>query len=216
MIDKEDCINHVSKRMGTALRNIVATSKAQKQPISGKGRLTNDKITKIQNCYGRAVKDHSSDLDLMKNCIMAILLHLSSTDKAPKHAQCPPGESSWCFWQGSVAKNEIPGPHKEHDTLAPEIGKKLVPISQRLSDKDLLKTCACNKTQSPNESFHNIIWKICPKTIFVGKRTVTTAVTLAACQFSMGSSFQSVLCRIMNLSPGKHLERCVEIQALKG
>ena len=30
MIEKKDCVNHVSKRMGTALRNIVATSKAQR------------------------------------------------------------------------------------------------------------------------------------------------------------------------------------------
>eukprot|EP00795_Rhopilema_esculentum_P002159 gene2159-17749_t len=29
-IEKEDCINHVSKRMGSALRNLVAESKAQK------------------------------------------------------------------------------------------------------------------------------------------------------------------------------------------
>ena len=94
---------------------------------------------------------------------------------------------------------------------APEIGKMLVPIFQRLSDKDLLKRCARNKTLNPNEFFHNIIWKICPKTIFVGKRTVT----LAACQFSMGLSFQNVLCRIMNLSPGKHLERRVEIQNIE-
>ena len=37
-IEKEDCINHVSKRMRSALRNLVAESKAQKQPVSGKGK----------------------------------------------------------------------------------------------------------------------------------------------------------------------------------
>ena len=50
-VDKEDCINHVSKRMGTALRNLVSESKAQKDSISGKGKLTKDKIDKIQNYY---------------------------------------------------------------------------------------------------------------------------------------------------------------------
>ena len=34
-IQKEDCVNHVSKRMGTALRNLVAMSKAQKVQLSG-------------------------------------------------------------------------------------------------------------------------------------------------------------------------------------
>ena len=38
--EKEDCVNHVSKRMGTALRNIVQTSKAEKESISGKGNFT--------------------------------------------------------------------------------------------------------------------------------------------------------------------------------
>ena len=32
--EKEDCINHVSKRMGTALSNLVAKAKAQKQSTS--------------------------------------------------------------------------------------------------------------------------------------------------------------------------------------
>ena len=44
---KEDCTNHVSKRMGTALRNLIAVSKAQKESLSGKGKLTQEKITKI-------------------------------------------------------------------------------------------------------------------------------------------------------------------------
>ena len=55
LITKEDCINHVAKRMGTALRILVATAKAQKESISGKGKLTDMKIKKIQNYYGRAI-----------------------------------------------------------------------------------------------------------------------------------------------------------------
>ena len=51
---KEDCVNHISKRMGTALRNLVAVSKAKKVSLSGKGKLTQEKITKIQNYYGRS------------------------------------------------------------------------------------------------------------------------------------------------------------------
>ncbi len=54
-INKENCINHVSKRMGKALRGLTATSKAQKQSILGKGKLTNELISKIQNYYGRAI-----------------------------------------------------------------------------------------------------------------------------------------------------------------
>ena len=97
-IEKEECINHVSKRMGTALRNMVAVSKAQKNSISGKGKLTNTKMKRIQNYYGKAVKDHSHDTNLCRRRIMAILFHLSSTDDSPKHVHCPEGATSWHFW----------------------------------------------------------------------------------------------------------------------
>eukprot|EP00795_Rhopilema_esculentum_P007344 gene7344-13076_t len=108
-IGKEDCINHVSKRMGSALRNLVAESKAQKQPVSGKGKLTQEKMLKIQNYYGWAIKNHAGDIPLLEKSIMAILLYLSSTDDLPKHVPCPPGSSSWCFWQRALAKKETPG-----------------------------------------------------------------------------------------------------------
>ena len=204
VIQKEDCINHVSKRMGTALRNLVASSKAQKNSISGKGKgkLTLQKVTKIQNYYGRAIKDHASDIPLLKKKIMAILLHLSSTDKLPKHNQCPPGKTSWCFWHRAVANSAVPGPHKDHETLSPDIGKKLVPIFLRLSDEALLKRCSRTKTQNANESVHNIIWKLCPKSTFVGRRTLKAAVSLAMCQFAMGATFRVVLLRTLNLVPG--------------
>ena len=176
VIKKEDCINHVSKRMGAALRNIVTVSKAQKDPISGKGKLTVDKIAKMQNYYGRAIKDHSSDIDTLKKQIMAILLHMSSTERGPKHAHCPRGKHSWCFWQRALAASMTPGPHRDHNMLPPEIGKRLVPIFQCLSDDALLKRCLQSKTQNQNEALHNLIWKLCPKTIYTGRRTVQTAV----------------------------------------
>ena len=206
-IQKEDCVNHVSKRMGTALRNLVAMSKAQKVQLSGKGKLTQMKIAKIQNYYGKAIKDNSSDIQLMKKCIMAILLHLSSTNKMPKHMHCPPGNHSWCFWQRAIANSTVPDSHEDHETLPPDIGKKLVPIFLRLSDEALLKRCARQKTQNSNESFHNAVWKLCPKTIYVGRKTVDTAVALAACQFSMGATFKTLLCKTMGLVPGENLKR---------
>ena len=55
---------------------------------------------------------------------MSILLHMSSTDKAPKHTHCPDGASSWCFWQRAMAKSEAPGSHNEHETMPPEIGQE--------------------------------------------------------------------------------------------
>ena len=164
-IQKEDCINHISKRMGTALRKLVDVLKAQGKSISGRGKLTKEKIVKIQNYYGRAVKDNANDIPLLKKRIFAILFHMCSSDEHPKHMHCPPGEKSWCFFQRSLAKSEEPGSHKHHDSA----WKQLVPIFERLSEPELLKRCSRAMTQNSNESLHNMIWKVCPKTIFVGK-----------------------------------------------
>ncbi len=188
------------------MRNLVWEPKVQKESISGKGKLTKELIGKVQNYYGKAIKDHATDIPLLKNCIMAILLNLSSTDTLPKHAQCPPGPRSWCFWQRALADSKEPGTHKSHETLPPEIGKKLVPIFKRLSDEELLKRCSRSMTQNANESLHNLIWRLCPKVTFVGRRTFKTAVLSAMWQFSMGSTFRVALCRTLKIVPGEILE----------
>ena len=191
-ITKEDCLNHVSKHMGTALWSLVAIAKVQKESISGRGKLTQDKITKIQNFYGRAIKDNPNDIEMMRKRIFATLFHYSSSDEHPKHVHCPPGDKSWCFWQRAVAHGKEPGTHKDHETLGVEIGKKMVPIFQRLTDEELLKRCSRKKTQNANESLHNLIWKLCPKAVFVSRKTMETAVALAFSQFSIGASFRQI------------------------
>jgi len=39
----------------------------------------------------------------------------------------------------------------------------------------------------------------------VRKKTIVTAVISTACQFSMGSSFNRVLCQILHMTPGSFL-----------
>ena len=207
-IKKEECVNHVAKRMGTALNNLVSQCKAEKSSISGKGQLTREKIIKIQNYYGRAIKDNAPDICLMKKRIFAILYHLCSSDKEPKHVHCPPGENSWCFWQRALAKGSTPGKHKEHETLPPAIGKKMVPIFHRLSEEKLLSRCTLKRTQNNNESLHSLVWSFCPKRNFVGRITVENAVCMAILQFSLGSTFKEALCKLLGFSPGAYLKQC--------
>jgi len=78
---------------------LVSEIKAQRESVSGKGKLTQAKIVKIQNNYGRVVKDNAGDVDMSRKRIYAIWLHLSAADQHPKHMHCPPGEKSWCIWQ---------------------------------------------------------------------------------------------------------------------
>ena len=101
--EKEDCINHVAKWMGTALRKLASVSKAQKATITGKGKRTNIKIKQIQNYYHNLFI-RCAIVAQMYYGIMGLLLYLLSTNEQPKHAHCPPGVSSWCFWQRALPK----------------------------------------------------------------------------------------------------------------
>ena len=209
-IDKEDCINHGSKRMGKALRNLVDQCKSQNQAISGKGKLTAMKVTKIQNYYGRAIKDFNHDIELLKKgflqssfiCHHQIIIRSIITVHLVKVL-------------GALAKKEPPGSHKSHATLPSDVGKKLVPIFKRLSEDGLLQRCARSRTQNTNESLHNMIWRFCPKSTFAGKRTIEMAVALAVCQFSIGDSFTSVLCRILGIEQGLHSQVFARKKTLK-
>ncbi|KAH7970042.1 hypothetical protein HPB52_023931 [Rhipicephalus sanguineus] len=61
-----DCINHVHKRMGAALRNLVDKKKAQGESLGGRGKLTQEKIKKIANYYGYALRSNINDVPAMK------------------------------------------------------------------------------------------------------------------------------------------------------
>ncbi len=93
-----------------------------------------------------------------------------------------------------------------------------MPIFQRLTKEKLLKRCARNKTQNPNESFHAVIWRFNPKFTYVGMRTLESATCMALCQFSNEATFRSVLMRFMNIKPGTFvingaLEKSIENEA---
>ncbi|GFT17521.1 transposable element Tcb2 transposase [Trichonephila clavipes] len=70
-IEKEECLNHIAKRLDTSLRNKVKEWKVKKVTLGGRkqGSLTDKNITKLQNYYRKAIKDNVPDTDKMKNAI---------------------------------------------------------------------------------------------------------------------------------------------------
>ncbi|GBO43982.1 hypothetical protein AVEN_219740-1 [Araneus ventricosus] len=93
-IMKEECINHVAKRVGTCLRNVVQDWKKKGVTLGGKkrGSLKDETIKKLQNFYRKAITDNAPDIDKMKSYIFATFHHCMSTDKNPHHSKCPVGK----------------------------------------------------------------------------------------------------------------------------
>ncbi|KAL8591514.1 hypothetical protein ACOMHN_000529 [Nucella lapillus] len=185
-IEKLECVNHVTKKMGTALRNLVQKRKAQSQTISGRGRLTDIRIKKLTNYYGSAIKKNAGDLEAMKQAVWATFFHIFSTDDNHNHTMCPEGPSSWCSFNRAQASGVQPPPH-DHP-LPADIGEAIKPIYQRLGDPQLLHRCLAGKTQNSNESFHSLLWSICPKERWASLRTVDTALGIAVQKFNQGST----------------------------
>jgi len=76
--------------------------------------------------------------------------------------------------------------YKQKVNLPLSIKNELVPIFKDLSSESLLSKCLHGLTQNANEALNNIIWKKCPKNIFMKKDTLNMAVSLAIIDFNEG------------------------------
>ena len=65
--------------------------------------------------------------------------------------------------------------------------KILRPVFEDLSKEELLKRCLHGKTENFNESFNNIVWLKCPKTVFVNQQSIEVGVNSAILQFNDGA-----------------------------
>ncbi len=67
---KYECVGHVQKRLGTALRKMKSKHGGKKlsngKSIGSIVRLTADRIDKLQTYYGLAIRRHKNDLEGMK------------------------------------------------------------------------------------------------------------------------------------------------------
>jgi hypothetical protein len=68
---KKECVGHVQKRVGTALRKL----KKEDKGLGGKGKLTDTLIDQLQNYYGIAIRSNVGNLEAMKKAIQANLMH---------------------------------------------------------------------------------------------------------------------------------------------
>ncbi|CAN7950323.1 unnamed protein product [Ixodes hexagonus] len=212
-ITKEDCVNHVKKRMGSALRALVTKGK-KGQPLGGKGGLTQNLIKKLTSYYGMALRDHS-EVDEMRRAVMATFYHVSSTDEEPHHQLCPPGPTSWCKHRVAEAKSEPQPAHKYH--LARHVADALLPVYQRLSEPHLLDRCRGKKTQNAAESLHSVIWSVLPKDEHASLIAAETAVSEAICKYNCGTLHAYVeFCSSLGIKPGHHaLRRAAEKDAMR-
>ena len=182
-IEKLECCNHVSKRLGTAL---LSASKSLKLGGKKVGSLTKDKVLRLSHYFGKCINQETTVAD-MKQGIYATLRHCQSTDQKPQHSTCPDGPTSWCFYKRATANNQPIPSHKKMKTyLREEVVQKIMPIYMRVANNDLLSKCR-GDTQNSNESLHASIWNVLPKTSFFSLKRMIYCVHYAVVQFNHGA-----------------------------
>ena len=141
LVKKADCVKHVAKRLGTALRNARKRSQYVKLGRGeGRGRLTDSKIAQMTGYYSSAIKKNIGNVEAMWKAITAILLHSMSNDESHSYQQCPQGVSSWCYHNRQLAAGaEQPKVPDAYLPIPKEVGMQLLPIFNRPSSPELLQ-----------------------------------------------------------------------------
>ena len=202
VLKKEECINHVAKRLGTAMKKLASSGKKAGVTLGGRGhgKLTQATIVKLTAYYGKAIRAHPNDLDAMRDAVWATFDHAVSTDEKP----------SWCFYEKALATGQEPRPHKTNVgiPLSAEVAKPVREVYARLSHDDLLTRCLRGETQNPNpnESLHSKIWAKCPKTGFVCVHRVLAATCAAVAEFNSGVEEWRLQCDTCVMLWASHLE----------
>ena len=219
---KEECINHVHKRMGTRLRRLkteasdmirTRTGRMQRSRLGGKDKLTDKAIEKIQEFYKLAIRRTVGTTMLqMRNSIWAVYFHQFSSDDNPQHFFCP--KEMKCFYNDAIEKGEKPVSHatKPNIFLAKLDNKDDRALIRQvfidLTNPDLLQRCLKGRTQNPNESIHARLWKKCPKTMFFGLFRVRFACRITVLEHNFGYQESNLLVSL--LGSNKAIEKTME------
>ena len=195
-ITKLECVGHVQKRLGTRLRKLRVSYKGKVlvdgKPLTGRGRLTDVAINTLQNFFGMAIRQNAGNLYPMKKAVAAVLFHCTDLQDAERHKFCPRTATSWCKWQRDTVNQTAS--YKPKVNLPVCIKDILEPIFKDLSTDDLLSKCLHGRTQNANESFNQILWNKCPKTVFVGRTSLELGVSSAVIAFNEGAKG---LCKVL-------------------
>ncbi|GFT06574.1 uncharacterized protein TNCV_2643801 [Trichonephila clavipes] len=177
---KYECFGHVQKRVGARLRKL----KSKNKNLSGKGKLTDSFIGRLQSYYGIVVRSNVRNLSGLQQNVIAALFHCSSSVDKPKHGQCPIGKDSWCYYQRALSCGKKP--KEKYKGLSNEVLNMIKPTYLELCTKELLTKCLHGKTQNSNECLNGVTWQRVPKEVFVCLKTLKSGALDAVIQFNDG------------------------------
>ncbi|GFS63409.1 uncharacterized protein TNCV_2239551 [Trichonephila clavipes] len=179
---------------------------SDRKGISGRGRLTDNEISKLHQYYGLAIRRNMNSVSDMFKAVWAIYFHKLSTDSVPQHDLCPTSPDTWCgFNKAKLLGEAYSHKHSLHEPVFLAI--KL--ILKSLSDKKLLEKCTHAKTQNPNESFNHCIWERLPKTTLLSIESMKIGVMDAVITFNDGAQSRIRVLEEIGIKPRHYMRKAL-------
>ncbi|KAK3778048.1 hypothetical protein RRG08_004843 [Elysia crispata] len=153
-VQKEECINHVGKRLDAALSNLVANCSKKSVTLGGQGhgRLTHEAIRKLQIYYSQAIRSANSAEEMRRN-LLASIHHGYSTYDLPQHQYCPPGPNSWCFFKRpGHSKKSLGFREQEHGQRLGQARLKKRLFKSTLEEQQKVTVAAREKARQEKEA----------------------------------------------------------------
>ena len=169
--------------------------------------MTDAKIDTLQNYFGIALRQNVGDLDQMVTATKASMYHV-----AGYHDNCPKGYNTWCQFQ--LDKLNGTKLYKDKGGFPLDVRQAILPIYNDLCKPENLSKCLHGRTQNVNESFNGMVWNRIPKANHVGRHTLRFGVYDSIAHFNNGAKAAFDILTKMNIEPGKHIIKGLNIQNL--
>ena len=188
-VRKEECIGHVQKRLKKRLM----------KKATGSTSLPQRKADRISHLYALViVQNRGKSAAEIRDALQVLLSHTEEL-----HDHCPPGDTSWCYFQKRKAIHHCEGgpiPTCREPYLTPAEYTRAVEVFATFGSLSFCSTVTLGKTQNSNESLHNMLWHNSPKSKHIGTKSLVASTALAVLSFNDGSLSYSRVMEEMGLT----------------
>ena len=189
-IRKEECQTHVAKRLK---RNLKKKKRSTKKATFIQHKLPEWKADYIAANYSTVIYQHRGSTPAK----LSSGLHLLLDHVAGNHSGCPTGEKSWCRWRNPSSSST----HTVQTTFKPNDIQKVREVFDTFATEEFCSHLTLGLTQNANESLHNTIWSLCPKSKYTSPQSIRISTAIAILAFNEGELSLFGILNDLGLSP---------------
>ena len=111
-----------------------------------------------------------------------------------------------------MLSNNYRNSYKDKGGLSLDVHATILPLNNDLCKREKLSKCLHGRTQNTSESFNGVIWKRVPKVNYVLIDILSLGVYDPIAHFNDGAITSLEMLKDMNMEPGDHMMKGLQIQ----